>query len=192
VDLQDGVYPEPGYNGIIDSYIDSSNANTNYSVSGYIFVGYYNTASYRGFIRFDMSPLVPSNAVVVKAYLTLSLFSGSGNNITFAAYMPTKLWFQSAVTWMKWGPSFPWAAQGGDYNTSPVSNIVTTQLDSFVATLTLDNSLVESWMANPVTNYGLELISQDENTTDGYSEFYSSTATQADLRPKLTVYYTLP
>jgi len=190
--FQDGISPFPSYIGVEDTYADSLNASTNYIGSNLLYVG-YNTANMtvdRAFIRFDMYPLIPSNAVVVKAYLTLYAEGASASFPVIRAYRVTHSWLQPMLTWITTG-LIPWTTHGGDYDPAAVSDAVTYANGNNAMTFTLNNSLVESWMNDPATNYGVVLIAQNEHISDG-DEYFASSQNSDYFRPKLTVYYTLP
>ena len=55
-------------------------------------------------------------------------------------------------------------------------------------TIELNPSLVQDWMMNPTTNYGVILVSQDEEITN-YSQIYSSGAADHAKRPMLKIWY---
>jgi hypothetical protein len=195
--LQDGQAPYAGYTGIVDAYIDSANASTQYSNTGYLYAGYWtgSGSSTRPLMKIDMSPLVPATAVIVKAYLTLTIFVGSGNYPTITAYKVSNAHILTVymVTWLKSNMMDSWTTPGGDYDAAPASDSVNMQNTSNnTVTFTLDPSLVQSWLSSSSTNNGIILKSGNENLSDGITEFYDSTAAQVYQRPKLTVYYRLP
>ena len=57
---------------------------------------------------------------------------------------------------------------------------------------TINGFAIQGWIANPGTNYGLMIKSQNEGTADGGLQFYSREYTEVSQRPKLTVFYKLP
>lgn len=191
--FQNGMAPFASYAGISDTYADSVNASSNTNYGTPMFLVGYNTAnstSDREFISIDMSPLVPSNSVIVKAYLSIYQQGATGSTPVIRAYMVTRGWIASYLDWNTTGIA-PWTTKGGDFNPVAVSDAVTYRTGGNVLTFTLDNNMVQSWMASPGTNYGVELIAENENISNGDETFVSSAGTDF-ARPKLTVYYTLP
>ena len=195
--LQDGQSPYSDYSGISDSYIDSVNATSTYMNTGLLFIGYLGGtgSSNRAFIKVDMSPIVPANAFIVKAYLSLHSYIGSGGYPVITAYKVSTAHIVTLpiATWIKCNMMENWTTPGGDYYATAASDSVNLQnVSNDLVTLTMDPALVQSWLSNPSANNGILLKSGNEGSSDGMTEFYDSTASQVSLRPKLTVYYKLP
>jgi hypothetical protein len=190
--FQDGMFPFASYVGILDTYADSLNASTNNYGTNTFLTGYktVNMTSDREFISVDMSPLVPSNAVIVKAYLSIYQQGATGSMPVIQAYRVTRGWMVTFLDWNSTGIA-PWNTPGGDFDPVAVSDTAVYKTGDNVLTLTLDNGMVQSWMTDPGTNYGVILIAQNENVSNG-DEFFATSAGVDFERPKLTVYYTLP
>jgi hypothetical protein len=188
--FQDGTFPYNSYSGTIDSYIDSQNATSNYGTALQINADYSGGYTQRALVKFDLTSITPSNVTVVNAYLTLAIGSSFGTAGSVAAYKLNKPWQEPYATWLLYNYMSSWATEGGDYDAAPVSDIITPATSC--ATFTLNNSLIQGWIANPGTNYGLMIKSQNEGTADGGLQFYSREYTEVSQRPKLTVFYKLP
>lgn len=191
--FQNGLSPTASYVGIVDTYIDSANATAKNYTNNLYYVGYIASTSdsNREIIRADLTQLIPSNAAVVKAYLTLTAAAGSGATVpVMKAYRLNQQWIQQFATWNLTGGG-PWIPAGGGYDSTPVSDAVSFQNGNAAITFTLDNNMVQSWLADPATNYGVIIIDQSENVLDGLEYFYTSQATVDYYRPKFTVYYTV-
>jgi hypothetical protein len=193
ITFQNGLSPSASYVGIVDTYIDSANATTKNYANNLYYVGYIASTSdsNREIIRADLTQLIPSNATVVKAYLTFTEAAGSGATFpVMKAYRLNQAWIQQFATWNLTGGG-PWTPAGGGYDTSPVSDAVSFQNGNAELTFTLDNNMVQSWLADPASNYGVIIIDQGENVLDGLEYFYTSQAAVDYDRPKFTVYYTV-
>jgi len=193
ITFQDGLSPTASYVGIVDTYIDSANATAKNYANNLYYVGYIASTSdsNREIIRADLTQLIPSNAAVVKAYLTLTAAAGSGATApVMKAYGINQQWIQQFATWNLTGGE-AWIPAGGGYDPAPVSDAVSFQNGNAAITFTLDNNMVQSWLADPATNYGVIIIDQNENVLDGLEYFYTSQATVDYYRPKFTVYYTV-
>ena len=191
--FQDGLSPSASYVGIVDTYIDSANATTKNYTSNLYYVGYVASTSdsNREIIRADLTQLIPSNASVVKAYLTLTEAASSGATFpVMKAYRLNQQWIQQFATWNLTGGG-PWIPAGGGYDPAPVSDAVSFQNGNAELTFTLDNNMVQSWLADPAANYGVIIIGQGENALDGLEYFYTSQAAVDYYRPKFTIYYTI-
>lgn len=191
--FQQGVRPYPGYSGCLDNYLSSNNPTVNYETSMDLLVGRSASSTYRTLIKFDLSPLVPSNVTVKAAYLSFSNSYCQTSIQPIAAYKVTQFW-DDLATWNTYNGSTAWpGANGGTYNATPVSDIVSIGNSSLEVVLKLDNSLVQDWLVNSLSNYGVIIIGQNDNTTN-YGVYYNKSSEQvlAEPHPKLTIYYTLP
>lgn len=192
ISFQQGAQPYTSYAGCTDTYISSNSPTTNYNTNTNILAGQSSLSKYRTLIKFNITALVPSNAVVKAAYLSLNNSFCSPSIQPIAAYKVTQFW-DTLVTWNTYNGSNSWTTVGGDYSATPVSNIVSIGGNSSDVVLKLDNAMVQDWLTNSLTNYGVIIIGQNENTTS-YGVYYnnSSDATNVDVYPRLTIYYTLP
>ena len=152
----------------------------------------------RSLLRFDLSS-IPSNAYVADAKIKLYAPSEVKNTAGVQLRRATKPWTSSA-TWTKYDGTNVWTAQGGDSNT-PTSEIWTPVGGGqpgwweFTAT-----DATRGWVSGKYANEGLLLRLLDDFERkcgevlcpDRLAEFYSSAATEASKRPKMTVTYYPP
>jgi hypothetical protein len=191
--FQNGVYPSVGYAGSDDTDIDSYYTTDNYSGDSVYWVGYYspNLQKERCLIKFDMTSLVPTTAVVTGAYLTINVSSCRGSNI-YTAYALSSPFDVSTATWLLRNSIHSWndVAGGGDYNPTIYSdNITIDSAGTFV--FTLNTSTVQDWVTYPSDNFGVIIKAYNESTGDNEFEMASGINSSAALRPVLKVYYTL-
>jgi hypothetical protein len=157
----------------------------------------YDSATQRGYIRFDSLSKVPTNATVTSAILYLygegpdssatypfgnSFYSGSNNpsNGALVQMVTGGTWDQTTITWNN-APSATAAGQ----DTIPPS---TSEWNYNVAVDV--TNLVSQQVASPATNYGLVLRLQVENI---YRDMVFATSHSADTseRPQLVVQYSV-
>jgi hypothetical protein len=159
-------------------------------------VGVTNTGTEysRILFRFDLTTLIPANAVIEDAYLTLYLYPGSLINTgALTAYAVSDQWTETGATWLSSTASTLWTKNGGDYLSTPASTgAVSYNVNNASVTFTLNASVVQGWLSSPATNYGLILKAFDETITTGnYFSFYSKYNGTTSLNPILTLYYEL-
>ena len=202
--FQQGQFPTVDYNGVKDSYISDAYPNTNWGTCTTMTIGTESGYRYRSVIYFDVSLVTPVNAVVTRAYLTLN-GAGADNvaGLTITAYPLTRFFAEgngtcagaldgtdTFVTWLRW------ATPGGTFgNAMSNSQFYDPDADGFTLfQLTLDPSVVQGWIQNPLTNFGMMLMSVENTGIDDTIEFSTKEDNYYGLsfRPKLTIFYTLP
>jgi hypothetical protein len=165
----------------------------------------------RALIRFDLAGAVPSNAVITDATLTLSVVrapaSGGGVDSVFGLHRVLRAWVEGTksaeangspatageATWLARGhPSNPWHQPGAaapvDFVPDPGSERMVGGLGDYEFTgLATD---IERWRANPATNFGWILISQDEVTQATARRFGSREDTNSP--PELRIEFQMP
>src|SRR5208283_5330568 len=176
------------YSGTIDVTIDSAYNTVNYSGNAAIAVGVTNTGTEysRILFRFDLTALIPANAIVEDAYLTLYTYPGSLTNTSaITAYALSDQWTETGATWSSSTASTLWAKNGGDYFPTPASTgAVLSDINTASVTFTLNASVVQGWLGNPSANYGFILKAFDETITTGnYFSFYSKDNGTVSLNP---------
>ncbi len=196
--FQQGNYPSSAYSGVKDTSI--VNVNYNYNYGGCFINGAGAYTSYiatRTLIKFDLYDIVPSNVTVTKAELILTLNQIYGSN-TYTAYKLTRDWLEgnfcnaastTVSTWNKYGTG-DWTTFGGDYDPTPVSNsvYVSGTLPQTIK-FSLDTSMVQNWISDPLTNYGIIIIAKNESVINN-SIFWDTKETTSG--PLLKIYYKLP
>ncbi len=198
--FQEGVYPSDGYTGTIDTDIIHAQPEVNNGACD-TFDASNDKCSWnpsRGLLRFDLTPLVPANVTVVKAYLELHAIDGAGP-VGFVVHELTKEFeeggncnLSGAASWVSATATTMWTTPGGDYNPAPMSSVVSDSINPI--TIELNPSVVQKWINSPSKNYGMMIKASPETGVDECrgAEFASSENSTLSYRPKLTIYYTLP
>lgn len=197
--FQKGVYPSSGYTEVKDTGIINNTPTNNYGSCGSNGAGAYPAyIATRSLIKFDVSSIIPSNVIVTKAELVLNLNQIYGTN-TYTAYKITNDWVEGTVcgstspgtaTWNNYGAG-SWTTPGGDFDSTPVSNslIISDSAPQQSITFSLNPAMVQQWISNPSTNYGV-LIKADNETVINNSIFWNTK--EAVNSPLLRIYYRLP
>jgi hypothetical protein len=99
-------------------------------------------------------------------------------------------WDESLV---EWNAGAPWLADGGDFDENAAGRAVTMDAVNVMKTFEIDTAVVQGWLDNPATNYGLILVADSES--GGFNSWVSflsrNYSVAASIRPRLTVYYAL-
>lgn len=192
ISFQYGLYPNPGYTGVGDTYI-RSNRWTNAHNEAVLWVG-EDVIKSRSLIRFELSPYIPTNAVVTSATLHMVAHLCEPTPcapLTVDAFRVLRPWVVTEVTWSWPAVNQTWEVNGCD---GPTDREMTTSGWGTVCCSGgnyLDipiTALVQEWVTHPATNYGLILIRRAPATVS-YS--LRSSETGAD-GPRLDVTYYVP
>ncbi len=204
---QDNKYPSDNYIFTEDGMLYSPAPYTNMGACDYYRVGVYNDGEgvYRCAIRFDLTSIAPDNVKVKAAYLTMTIHDTITHygSTTISAYSLTRAWTEgdgacfgsdtSDVSWECYSGTSEWNNEGGDFDPVSVSDsVAVNETQRGVITLEIDAETVESWISTDAENYGFILKAQNETTGTNWFSMYSRNYSEAEKRPKLTVYYTLP
>ena len=150
-------------------------------------------------MKVDLSQL-PGNAQIQNASLQLYSYEAGGDSIyTISAHkVINRNPNLSACTGYTYDGLNEWTANTSCYNNIPLAQA---DINAAVAVNNLDLSagykswdvteLVRDWQAAPATNYGLLLNSDNVAAADSYRNFISTEGSDANLRPKLVVTYTV-
>ncbi len=184
VTLQEGLN---GYAGTADTYLDQFAPDANYGSLDRLEIRYYDDGSglsehMQTLIRFDLSS-IPTDAVVSSATLTVhntrAAANGPGDVVTLGkvtqAWNESRTWNQGIPAWTATGVTLP-DVTGYSLNPSTPEPYVITGLAS----------LVQEWVSNPSSNYGLILVTSSNLNFRLASSEYPS----ASYRPALQVTYT--
>lgn len=183
ISFQDGV---SGYSGTEDTYIWDTNPDTVYGLDTTFVVDTVDateTGRRKGLLKFDLSS-IPSNAIIVGAYVTLNIaVEGQG--------------------WIMYRMLVDWDEQS-TYNT--LGGVIPDGIKAAVTPdcvngINLDNitglvknnvpiSTIQGWVDGSFQNYGWMLDGLDVTTGDGV-QFTSREDTATSNRPKLTLRYIL-
>lgn len=201
--FQKGVSPNNLYDSVYDSTLYEYFPNNNFGGCNFISIGKHinNNTRMRGAIKFDLNGYLPNDINIEKVYLTLYGYTTS-SGITITAYALTKNWTEgsgdcnsgNANVNSSWnysnGTSDSWTNQGGDYDPAPISNSIFVYNVPNYYMLELNPQIVKSWVLNPATNYGIIIISNEQDFNNIYFGGYSSNENSNIIyRPKLTIYY---
>jgi hypothetical protein len=199
---------------IKDNTIFQNSSNLSAGGVNGIFVGATNLASNparRGLVQFDVAGGLPAGVTIVDASLTLTL--EMANNATarqISLYRLNSDWGEgTAGAGMLSGAGFTaadgdatwteakhnqvnWTA-GGDIAT-PASATLSVAGSTVGTTYTWTSpgllSDVQSWYANPATNFGWDIVNSDESIQQSVKTFYSREDVRlTPLAPKLTITY---
>ena len=189
--FQNGTAPLISYAGCDDARVRSGTPTNNFGAETIPFFGMDGAEKKRYFIEYDVSAL-PSNAVIQEVFLSINTSATPGSpEIGF--HLVTQSWLEAEVTWNDRIAATPWTTAGGDFNAAAISNYIVVSEDNSLYTWNIDKSVVQGWADTPATNYGIIAVERYElDTGTNHKSFYSSEYGTANLRPKLTVIYTLP
>ncbi|HLZ88438.1 MAG TPA: DNRLRE domain-containing protein [Puia sp.] len=194
----DSTTGQDSYVSKLDDYPTDGNVNLNFAhemvLARWVFSqDNYDSATQRGYIRFDSLRKIPSTATVTSAILYLygestSLSYPYGNSYYPGSYNPPNpgliqrvvggTWDQKTITWNN-APALTSVGQ----DTIPAST------SAFNYNVAVDvTSLVRTMVDSPATNYGfgLRLITEQASRT---MQFGSCEVPDSTLRPKLVVRY---
>jgi hypothetical protein len=137
-------------------------------------------------IQFDLTAIA-TNQQVQSATLTLIAATSFGNNSThqpMEIYRLVSAWTETGMTWLNRDATHTWTTPGGDFvGTNGQPYAVSTLAATNGQPVTWDvTALVQEWVTQPATNFGLALISRDGNHL-----VFSQRESAAAVRPKLTV-----
>lgn len=128
-------------------------------------------------IKFDFG-VIPSNASIQSAKLTLTQTEASGEDVTINVYKVTSSWVESTVS----GTNKPNFDAGIIYGALPVDDSLGQK--SFTQDL---SDIVQNWVSDSGSNFGFYFESVSESI---YSHGFGSR--ESGSKPSFTVTYTLP
>ncbi|MBN1854503.1 MAG: DNRLRE domain-containing protein, partial [Pirellulales bacterium] len=138
-------------------------------------------------IRWDVSD-IPAGSVIDGAAITVYV-NDSSNGQAYEFYSANREWIDDQATWNVACTGVPWQTPGArgqlDRGSEILGVMAPTAVGSYTYALNAAGiALVQQWIDDPSTNYGL--IISDENNTDGM-EFDSSESATLSYRPRLTL-----
>ena len=179
-------------NEVTDAYIragEHANAVNNTTI---LATKVSSNASYnrRALIKFDTQNYVPANARIQSATLTVTLRSSESSTRTIGAYRVSNSFDETHATWYRRkSDGRRWTTAGGDlgsrYATASVGTSAGTRVTFNVTALV---------QATVNGNYGsrytrIALLDTGSASAASLKEFHSSEASDAAVRPRLTVVY---
>jgi PKD repeat protein len=185
------------YTAAYDNRLRQSSPTTVLSTSAYIDIGRLGTASYRDVMWFDLSGY-NSTDTISKATLSLYWYYPAGatraSDTVVEIYRPVK-WDPQYVTWNTRISDVPWTAAGGDWfdKKGVAQGNVPYASVTFPASTMPDNKyydfdvtqIVQEYVSGKYENTGFFLKANTES--GNYIAFYSADASDAAMRPKLTM-----
>lgn len=182
------VSPDPSYAGVADTYISLNEPNTNYATSSTMKLHTQGQRE-RVLVKFDISR-IPTTARVLQATLTLFVwYRNQTYRATVYAYKVRRHWTESDATWNGATATTFWSAAGCNdpvYDYDPTV-VATTTLNYTNQTYSWDvTSMVQQWVASPISNEGVVLIGEGLNVE---YQFRSSDIPAPEQRPSLSVTY---
>jgi hypothetical protein len=190
--FQQGVYSGT-YSGQVQTSLFDGMSDAYYTnASNPVNLGYNNVGGvFRPVIKFDLSSLPSSKIIVDKAELTVKSnsdsFGGGASAVTLHKVINTWTVFQAG--WDNKATGTAWSSPGGDFDSRTMTAAASYNLPAdSTLTITLDPTVVQDWMLNPSTNYGMLMKVSNESSVN-YAEIYSSGAAEASNRPMLKVWY---
>lgn len=171
---RDLVYIRNGFFPDYDTYVDQSNAATNYDTNNSIYAGRYagSTTKRRALIKLPIGNL---GASITTAKLRLYVKTKNGANSTLYVHRNTADYTSGTVT----------------YNTMPAYDAVASATYSVTATgwIEIDiTTLMNQWLAGTYSNYGVTLVYGDELSDAINVEFYTKDdSSNYDYQPRLII-----
>jgi predicted peptidase len=193
--LQQGT---AGYAGVQDTYLNQWAPDLSYGSASELRLFHSGAQpTMKALLRFDLSGL-PANAHLRYATLSLRVTATSNHSpyITVDAYRMNRAWDAATATWNRPSASQGWSSVGaegvpGD-RVDTISDSRKWDADDGPGRYGLNvMDLVQTWQANPNSNYGLMLRTTGPAFSNDDAFFASSDFYLVADRPKLTIVYTL-
>ena len=178
---------QPDENASKDAWINQDNVTDNKNDSE-LRVKTESAKLNRSLIQFTLTGVVPTNAKVTSATLSLWVKDVKDGNATVRAHQLLDYWTEDQVTWryQDKATTEEWTTQGGDYNAAVLdSEAFTNGVKDYWATFNVSTA-AQAWAANPATNYGV-ILEGAVTTPRSEIKFKSSADGTASQRPKLDV-----
>lgn len=188
--FQEGVSPDPTYDGTSDTYLSQNAPTSNFGLSGTLLADgddpSGSTNDLASLIQWDLSS-IPSGSTVDSAEIDIEVFNVSSG--AYDIYEITRDWFETGATWNAYSPGNAWetpgAAGAGDRGSSILGTVTAGSLGSYKVILnTAGIAAVQGWVDTPSSNHGI--IIANPSTGDGL-DFRSSDYGTATQRPRLTL-----
>jgi len=195
--FQNGLWPEPSYLGIQDTYLDEYYPNQLYG-QAYELKVYY-SGRQKMLLQFDLTGYIPANAIVtaarVEPYVYNRGVSGVGTGI--GAYEILRPWTEAAATWNDAAPDAPWQLSGcngtGDRSSDYAAMTTfryTNQWQSWEGERL--TQLVQRWVSSPSTNYGVLLAPLPGSPRQWWTLHSSQSVRDTGQRPRLNITFRVP
>lgn len=195
----------PAKDNTLFQSIDGSTSN---GAGGSIFAGTTNVGELRrALLQFDLSD-IPHGSFVTGATLRITKDrQGPGGAPSLAVHRVTQAWGEGTslgsggggaatngdATWIhRIRPGSLWTTPGGDFDPTVLSSLTAsaTGNQTFASSAAFVGA-VQSWISGPQFNFGL-IVKESTSVVGAAARFYSREATDASVRPLLTVSFDRP
>lgn len=191
VSFQNGVLPSSSYAGMIDTILKQGSATSNFGTGTTLEVDGDDGSGVDKSIllKWDTSA-IPTSAVATSASLTFKVVDTTAS--AYQLYQIKQSWVETQATWNIFATGSNWqtaGAFGANDRGTAVLGTAGPATSGTLYTITLNTAglaVVQSWINNPASNFGL--IIGSATNTDGL-DFSSSEVSATADRPKLTVIY---
>ena len=188
VSFQDGSEPTAGYSGARDTKIRENAPGTFFGSDPTLEVD--GNSDKAVLLKWDLSSL-PAGGTVQSAEITIEVSDNSDD--TYEVYEVKRDWEEGETNWQQFRSGELWQTDGAsgslDRGSDELGNLAATSTGTNVITLNeTAEALIQRWIDQPSSNYGLILQDYDDAKTNGV-DFASREATNVSHRPKLTVTY---
>ena len=193
---------------IADALISAANPTNNYGAAAWFAVE-GSTSSNRSLLKFSFSAYV--GYTITSASLSMRRPDSSPATMSVDAHKVTNPWAEGSgtatwaitdatipasgtttnVSWTNRTGTTPWTTAGGDFG--PV--VSTTTIGTGTVSLTGLGTMVQAWVNDTATNYGMLIKETTESGAPAATtrdDFYNRTDGTASNRPSLTINYTSP
>jgi hypothetical protein len=131
---------------------------------------------------------IPSGATIERATLEVYAYNANSTGNTLAAYRVLKPWTVGQATYVRASSSSAWGAAGMKSGTDYVATPVGTTTLGGVGWMRVEvTSAVKAWRSG-TSNRGL-MLKLSAGSSNAHYRVYLAEASNATLRPKLTVVY---
>ena len=181
------------YDGVSDTYLSTWNPDTNYGAQSRVSVR--PNDEWAALIKFDLSGVVPAQAIIVEGYLDLyvNTRSNDSNWMDAGIYALRRNWVESQATWNRATSSVLWTTPGANGIPNDRSNVLLDQhrLDELKVWKRFDvTQALAEWVSGAYTNHGLAIKGGAGSGGVNY-DFASSENTDLTIRPRLVFTYAI-
>lgn len=192
--FQNGVAPDASYAAMVDTYISETGGYDNYGKEPTLIVSGRSTPTATdansALLQWDISKIKPGSEVLA-ASITFNVITLPGD--PYPVYQLLKPWIFNQANWFNYagGPAQTWevpgAAGASDRGTQVLTSFAPTAAGVYV--MSLNRSVVQAWVNDPTTNYGLIVA---DSVGSGSATFDSADTLTFANRPKLSITFSYP
>lgn len=179
------------YDGVTDTYLSTWTPDSNFGAFARISVR--PNDEWAALIKFDLTGIVPAQAVIVEGYLDLYVNTRSNNSnwMDAGVYALRRNWVEGQATWNRASSAVPWTAPGANGIPSDRSNVLLDQhrLDELKVWKRFDvTQALAEWVSGAYPNHGLAIKGGAGSGGVNY-DFASSENVDLTIRPRLVFTY---